>query len=41
MALGDLLITLQHTDIGPEWLQKGRQMAFEVGAHGLLPPMED
>ncbi len=41
MALGDLMITLQMTDRGPTLLQKGRQMAYEMGANGLLPPVEE
>ncbi len=40
MAVGDLMITLQMTDRGPLLLQKGRQMAYEMGANGLLPPVE-
>jgi len=41
MALGDLMIALQCRDRGPKLLQRGRQIAFEIGARGLLPPMEE
>lgn len=41
MALGDLMITLQMKGRGPKLLQRGRQMAYEMGATGLLPPVKE
>ncbi len=41
MALGDLMITLQMKERGPKLLQRGRQMAYKMGAKGLLPPVEE
>lgn len=41
IAMGELMIDLQLTGYGPRCLQKGRQLAFQIGAQGLLPPVED
>ncbi len=41
MSLGDLMITLQLKELGPALLQRGRQVAYECGATGLLPPVEE
>lgn len=41
MELGDLMITLQMKQQGPALLQRGRQAAYEIGASGLLPPVEE
>ncbi len=41
MALGNLMIALQLKERGPQLLQRGRQIAFNIGATGLLPPVED
>ncbi|RVU48492.1 serine/threonine protein kinase [Lujinxingia sediminis] len=37
MATGDLMIELQLADVGARLLQRGRNQAFRMGAHGLLP----
>ncbi len=41
IALGKLMINLKLTDQGPKVLQRGRQLAFRIGATGLLPPVQD
>jgi len=37
MATGDLMIELQCSEVGARLLQRGRDQAFRMGAHGLLP----
>ena len=37
IGLGEILIDLKVIDRGPKILQRGRQMAYQVGAKGFLP----
>ncbi|WP_158542314.1 serine/threonine-protein kinase PknK [Lujinxingia litoralis] len=39
MATGDLMIELQCSEYGARLLQRGREQAFRMGAHGLLPKL--